>query len=268
MTHVVFALLEQHCNVKSYSQARTMSASPNPSIARSAVPVYCLTQLTEPEQAAYEEVFGAETGDDDGGFVKPYLVHWTLEANGGKEEGDMKDLFRLWREENELSKKEYNKKIGEKLDESHRNFAFFIDRAAVPHLGIIVAAPPFLGFPALEDWAKQLLEGQHKHQPEGTPPLDVPPIDAVDALDMMYDEIVKGEAVLAWGRLPASELRLAWCNSDIGNMDMSEYVEFTGRKDEVADEAIVQLLLNEDFDEEAFAKKFYDKFMENSSVDA
>ncbi|KAK5630227.1 hypothetical protein RRF57_005942 [Xylaria bambusicola] len=66
---------------------------------------------------------------------------------------------------------------------------------------------------------------------------------------------------LNYGRIPATSLETVWCNLDIGNMGMSELVEFEGCSSVQGGhvDGVVHTLRNRNWDmEEAFGKRLYE----------
>ena len=95
---------------------------PIQAINRESVPVYCLTKISDIEKSTLEHCITEECdeADRDNYWVVPQFILCDKD-----EDGDLQDLYRIWRDSGE---------------DRYYNFAF-VDREAVENKSIIIAQP-------------------------------------------------------------------------------------------------------------------------------
>ena len=72
-------------------------------------------------------------------------------------------------------------------------------------------------------------------------------------MDLVEKDIL-GRKGLNYGRVPASGFRSVWANLDLGNMAVSELMEYLGRKD-VPGDGKVEMMWHEVWDEKGVLEK-------------
>jgi len=211
---------------------------------RQYVPIYCLTKLTDAEQATYQTAIEASDSLVDPHWVMPDFKAWT-----GDGDGNFKDMYRLWKETGG--------------NESCYHFAFFIDRKGVANKSIIIAQPDaytMLYDEAASNWAQKNLKDylDRKGRLEGKIPRTAPSGTYEAFLEPMAEDIL-GKRGLTYGRVPASAFRGIWCNLDIANMGMDECVELEG--------GTMEFVENPDFDVDGFMGKLEKVLQEEGQLE-